>query len=90
MTGHVVHERDLESTRDEGDTADRAVAIDSSAGSSVLELHLARYEAGRSRPRTLEGVQEILYTCSGSGTLAVGGEAHELEPGTAAYVIAGE
>jgi mannose-6-phosphate isomerase-like protein (cupin superfamily) len=90
VTGYVVHERDLESTREEGDTADRAVAIDSSVGSSVLELHLARYEAGRSRPRTLEGVQEIMYTCSGSGTLAIGGEAQKLEPGTAAYITAGE
>jgi mannose-6-phosphate isomerase-like protein (cupin superfamily) len=90
VSGHVVHERDLQSTRDEGDTADRAVAIDSRAGSAFLELHLARYDAGRSRPRTLEGVQEIMYTRSGSGTLTVGGEAHELEPGTAAYVTAEE
>jgi mannose-6-phosphate isomerase-like protein (cupin superfamily) len=90
VRGYVVHEHDLESTRAEGDTAERAVAIDSSAGSAFLELHLARYDAGRSRPRTLEGVQEIMYTCSGRGTLAVGGESHELEPGTAVYVTAGE
>jgi mannose-6-phosphate isomerase-like protein (cupin superfamily) len=90
LSGYVVHERDLESIRAEGDTAERAVAIDAPAGSAFLELHLARYEPGRSRPRTLEGVQEIMYTCSGSGTLAVGGEACELAPGTAAYVTAGE
>ncbi len=90
MSGYVVHERDLRSIRAEGDTADRAVAINSSAGSPVLELHLARYDAGRSRPRTLQGVQEIMYTCSGTGTLTVGGESHELAPGTAAYVTAGE
>jgi mannose-6-phosphate isomerase-like protein (cupin superfamily) len=90
VSGYVVHERDLESTRSEGDTAQRAVAIDSSAGSAVLELHLARYDTGRSRPRTLEAVQEIMYACSGKGTLSVGGESHELEPGTAAYVTAGE
>ena len=90
MRGYVVHERDLESTRGEGDTADRAVAIDSSAGSDVLELHLARYDVGRSSPQTLDGVQEIMYTVSGNGTLEVGGEAHELEPGTAAYLTAGE
>jgi mannose-6-phosphate isomerase-like protein (cupin superfamily) len=90
VSGYVVHERDLPSTRDEGDTADRAVAIDSSAGSPVLELHLARYDAGRSRPRTLQGVQEIMYTCSGRGTLTVGGESHALAPGTAAYITAGE
>jgi mannose-6-phosphate isomerase-like protein (cupin superfamily) len=90
VTGYVVHERDLESNRDDGDTAARAVAIDSDAGSSFLELHLTRYDAGRSRPRTLEDVQEIMYTCSGTGTLIVRDESHELEPGTAAYVPAGE
>jgi mannose-6-phosphate isomerase-like protein (cupin superfamily) len=90
VSGYVVHERDLESTRSEGDTAERAIAIDSSAGSAVLELHLARYDPGRSRPRTLEGVQEIMFARSGRGTLIVGRESYELEPGTAAYVTAGE
>lgn len=90
MSGYVVHERELETTRVKGDTVERAVAIDARAGSAVLELHLARYEPGRSQPRTLEGVQEIVYTRSGTGTLSVGGETHELEPGTAAYLMAGE
>jgi mannose-6-phosphate isomerase-like protein (cupin superfamily) len=35
-------------------------------------------------------VQEIMYAVSGSGSLTVGGESHELEPGTAAYLTAGE
>jgi quercetin dioxygenase-like cupin family protein len=90
LAGYVVHERDLASSRAEGDTADRAVAIDSSSGSSFLELHLARYHPGRSHPRALEGVQEIMYTSSGKGTLTLAGESHQLEPGTAAYVNAGE
>lgn len=90
MEAHVVHEQELDGTRDEGDTATRAVAIDARAGSQFLELHLARYDAGRSLPRTLEGVQEIMYTASGSGTLIVGGSSHALEPGTAAYLRAGE
>jgi mannose-6-phosphate isomerase-like protein (cupin superfamily) len=84
MTGYVVHESELN-----GGSAARVVAIDASKGSSVLELHLARYGTGRSGPHTLEGVQEIMYTASGSGTLAVGGESHELEPGTAVYLPAG-
>ena len=90
MTGYVVHEGELEGNRGNGDTAARVVAIDSSNGSSVLELHLARYGPGRSSPRTLEGVQEIMYTTSGSGSLTVAGESHELEPGTAVYLTAGE
>jgi mannose-6-phosphate isomerase-like protein (cupin superfamily) len=90
MTGYVVHESELETDRRNGDTSSRAVAIDSSAGSSVLELQLARYEPGRSHPRRLEDVQEIMYTPSGRGSLTVAGESHELEPGTAAYITAGE
>jgi len=90
VTGYVVHERELEVNRDNGDSAARAVAIDSSNGSSVLELHLVRYGPGRSSPRTLDGVQEIMYATSGTGTLTVAGKSHELEPGTAAYLTAGE
>lgn len=90
MEGYVVHERELQADARNGDTAARAVAIDSSNGSSVLELHLTRYGPGRSKPRTLEGSQEIMYTTSGSGSLAVAGESHELEPGTAAYLTTGE
>ena len=90
MTGYVVHEEELQANARNGDTAARAVAIDSSNGSSVLELHLARYGPGRSSPHTLEGVQEIMYAVSGEGSLTVAGESHELNPGTAVYLTAGE
>jgi mannose-6-phosphate isomerase-like protein (cupin superfamily) len=87
---YVVPSPELESHREDGDTASRAVAIDSGMGSDVLELHVARYERGRSRPRRLEDAQELMYVVSGRGTLVVDGHPHELEPGTAAYVVAGE
>src|SRR5207248_3181141 len=51
---------------------------------------LARYKPGRSQPRTLDGVQEVMYAAAGSGKLIVGGEEHEVEPGTGAYVVSGE
>jgi (S)-ureidoglycine aminohydrolase len=86
MTGYVVHESELAGN---GDTAARVVAIDSSNGSEVLELHLARYGPGRSSTQALEGVQEIMYTASGSGSLTVAGESHELAPGTAVYLATG-
>jgi mannose-6-phosphate isomerase-like protein (cupin superfamily) len=90
MTRHAVPERDLDPHRAEGDTASRAVAIDKGFGSELLELHIARYEPGRSQPRTLEGEQEVMYAVEGEGTLIVDGEPHRLEPMTAAYVVAGE
>jgi len=90
VLGHAVSERDLKSARAEGDTAERAVAIDASLGSELLELHVACYDPGRSQPRTLDGVQEVMYAAAGRGTLIVDGKPHELEPGTAAYLISGE
>lgn len=86
----VVAERELEARRADGDTASRAVAIDRSLGSERLELHVARYEPGRSQPRRLDGVQEVLYAAEGHGRLLLDGDAHELAPGTAAYVATGE
>jgi mannose-6-phosphate isomerase-like protein (cupin superfamily) len=90
MRSHAVSERDLTSTRVEDDTASRAVAIDAAFGSKLLELHVARYDPGRSSPRTLDGAQEVMYTAAGRGTLIVDGEPYELEPGTAAYLVSGE
>jgi mannose-6-phosphate isomerase-like protein (cupin superfamily) len=90
VAGYVVQERELEGRRDSGDTASRTVAIDARAGSELLELHVTRYGPGRSLPRALDGVQEILYAASGYGRLVVDGQAHELEGGTGVYLTAGE
>jgi mannose-6-phosphate isomerase-like protein (cupin superfamily) len=90
MRGHSIAAEDLQPTRAEGDTAMRAVAIDSNLGSERLELHVTRYDPGRSQPRATSDRQEILYTVSGRGTLHVHDEAHKLEPQTGAYVAAGE
>jgi mannose-6-phosphate isomerase-like protein (cupin superfamily) len=49
-----------------------------------------RFAPGRSEPRGLDGVQELLYVQSGRGTLLVGGEEHRLEPDMGAYVVSGE
>jgi len=87
---YVVPNREPELRRDDGDTASRVVAIDSEQGSELLGLHLGRYEQGRSRPRTLDGTQEIMYVVSGRGTVFVDGRPDELEPGTAVYVVTGE
>ena len=87
---YVVSTREPEMRREDGDTASRVVAIDSDQGSELLGLHLGRYEQGRSSPRTLDGVQEIMYVVSGRGTVFVDGRPDELEPGTAVYVVTGE
>ncbi len=90
MKGFVVSESELESSKEQGDTASVRVTIDSRSGSERLEQRVLRFEPGRSKPRRLDGIQEILYVASGRGTLLVDGRPHELEPGTGAFVAAGE
>jgi mannose-6-phosphate isomerase-like protein (cupin superfamily) len=90
VAGYVVHEQELESRRESGDTASRAVAIDAQAGSQFLELDVTHYDPGRSLSRTLNDVQQILYAVSGRGRLVVDGQSNELEAGTGVYLTAGE
>src|SRR3954469_11247057 len=101
MTRHSADERELETTRPEGDTASRAVAIDRSFGSELLELHPARYPPGRSQPpapagpapgraqrRRLEGAEGGIRAGGGGGRLGGGGAGPGLEPMPAAYLVA--
>jgi mannose-6-phosphate isomerase-like protein (cupin superfamily) len=90
VASHVVPAEELELRLEPGDTASRAVAIDARVGSDFLEQQLVRYERGRSSPRRLEQVEEILYTVSGRGTIVVDGDPHQLEDGTAVYIAARE
>ena len=89
-SGYVVGEQDVEGRRDPGDTAETRVTIDASVGCERLEQRILRFAPGASRPRTLAGVEELLYVTEGSGTLRLGDAAHELEPDTAAYLADGE
>ena len=90
MPGYVVAEDEVESRREEGDTASVRTAIDGSRGSEVLEQRVVRFAPGRSRPRRLEGRQEILYVVSGGGTVQLGGARHGLEPDAGVFVLAWE
>jgi mannose-6-phosphate isomerase-like protein (cupin superfamily) len=88
--GFVVSEREVEGRREPGDTAETRVTIDASVGCERLEQRVLRFAPGRSRARTLQGGQELLYVASGSGALYVDGAQHTLEPDTGAFVAAGE
>ena len=86
----VVAEADVDGTRSEGDTALEKTTMARSSGSQLLEQRVLRFATGRSLERGEDGRDELLYVVSGLGTLEVNGDAHELEPDTAAYVRAGE
>ena len=86
----VVAEADVDGRRAEGDTVLEKTTMDRSSGSDLLEQRILRFGPGRSLERGEQGRDELLYVVSGSGTLEVDGEAHELEPDSAAYIRSGE
>lgn len=86
----VVAEVDVEGRRAEGDTALEKIVLGPDTGSDLLEQRVTRYAPGRSLPRGEAGRDELLYVVSGTGTLELDGEPHDLEPELGAYVRAGE
>ncbi len=90
MSGYVIAESAVEAQRDEGDTAETRVTFDRSNGCERLEQRVIRFAPGRSRPRTLESRQEILYVVSGEGTLRLNGAEHPLEPDMGVFLASGE
>jgi mannose-6-phosphate isomerase-like protein (cupin superfamily) len=90
VTSFVVDEADIESVREEGDTAGVRVTFDASNGCERLEQRVLRFAPGRSHDRTLNGHQEVLFVVEGEGELELDGERHRLDPGTAVFVKSGE
>jgi len=90
MPGFVTSEDAVDAVREDGDTAAVRLTIDGGSGSERLEQRVIRFAPGRSKPRTLDSAQQVLYVAAGRGALVVEGRAHDLEPDTGAYVAAGE
>jgi mannose-6-phosphate isomerase-like protein (cupin superfamily) len=90
VRGFVTTEEAVDAVRENGDTAAERVTIDRGAGSERLVQQVIRFGAGRSKPRTLDAAQQVLYVAAGKGTLLIEGRGHDLEPDTGAYVAAGE
>ena len=86
----VVSEQDVDGRQVEGDTAIEKVIMGTGTGSQLLEQRVTRYAPGRSLPRGESTRDELLYAVSGSGTLELDGEPHDLQPESGAYVRAGE
>lgn len=86
----VVSESDVEGRTLDGDTALEKVIMGPRTGSQLLEQRVTRYAAGRSLPRGDQTRDELLYAVSGSGTLELDGEPHDLQAESGAYIRAGE
>lgn len=90
VTSFVVDEADVESVREDGDTASVRVIFDASNGCERLEQRVIRFAPGRSNDRQLQGCQEVLFVVAGEGDLHLGGARHRLEPETAVFIASGE
>ena len=86
----VVSESDVEGRTLAGDTALEKLIMGPGTGSQLLEQRVTRYAPGRSLPRGGQTRDELLYAVSGSGTLELDGEPHDLKAESGAYVRAGE
>jgi mannose-6-phosphate isomerase-like protein (cupin superfamily) len=90
LSSRVIDSAAVDPIRETGDTAEVRVTFDRSSGCEALEQRVIRFAEGRSRTRSLNGRQEILYVVSGRGTIHVGDRGHELESDTGVYVAGGE
>src|SRR5262245_22365329 len=86
----VVAESEAVGMREAGDSAFVLETIGPVEGSETLVQRVIRFAPGRSRTRSDEAHDELLYVVSGSGTIALGGQLHELAAGTACHVTAGD
>jgi mannose-6-phosphate isomerase-like protein (cupin superfamily) len=90
MPGYIIQETDVPARTDPDDTVSTRTTIDASVGAQHLEQRVQRYATGRSRPQKAVGRDEVAYVVSGSGTLVLDGESHELGPDIGIYIRAGE
>jgi mannose-6-phosphate isomerase-like protein (cupin superfamily) len=89
MASGFVTDESTVPVRREGGAATR-VTIDRSAGSERLEQRVVRLGEERILRRAPEGRHELLYVVSGDGRLLADGASYMLEPGTGAFLLAGE
>jgi mannose-6-phosphate isomerase-like protein (cupin superfamily) len=70
----------------DGDTVSVRRLFDDARGCEKFAQRILSFSPGRSQPRLEAGADETLYVLDGAATLTVGGAAHPVRPGTAAYV----
>ena len=90
MPGYITQEADVAAISEPGDTVSTTTTIDSSVGAEHLVQRVLRFGSGKSQPRKAVDRDEIAYVVSGSGTLSLNGETHDLNPDVGIYIKAGE
>jgi mannose-6-phosphate isomerase-like protein (cupin superfamily) len=90
LSSRVIDSAAVVPVRDTGDTAEVRLTFDRSRGCERLVQRVLSFDAGRSRPRSQPGAQEILYVVSGQGTIRVDGREHAVEAESGVFVAGGE
>jgi len=85
LTEAAVAAEPVESAVD-GDTVRVRRLFDGTRGCEMFAQRILSFGAGRSRERVAADADETLYVLSGSATIAVAGDEHELGPHTSVFV----
>lgn len=90
MAGYVTHVKDVEPLTNTADTVSTRTTIDKSVGAERLVQSVLRFSTGKSAPRRTEDRDEVAYVVSGTGSLLLEGESHDLHPDLGIYIRANE
>ncbi len=85
----ALHRDDRETKATGGDSVAVRGLFDASCGCVTFSQRILHFGTGSTAARSDEASDEVLYVLAGHGQATVGGEAHDLHPGTALYVGAG-
>ncbi|MGH8946563.1 MAG: cupin domain-containing protein [Acidimicrobiia bacterium] len=81
----------VKAVSEDGDTVSTRTTIDDSVGAARLVQRVLTFSPGTSpAARRNENRDEVAYVVSGTGSLILDGEAHELHPDLGLYIRAGE
>jgi len=90
MAGYVTHLSQVEPVSEADGTVSTRRTIDNSVGAQFLVQRVLTFSPGTSPARRNDDRDEIAYVVSGSGSLILEGETHDLHPDLGVYIRAGE
>lgn len=90
MSGYVTHVSQVKPVLDAAGAVSTKTMIDDTVGAELLVQRLLTFAPGTAPDRLNEDRDEIAYVVSGSGSLLLDGQNHDLHPDLGVYIRAGE